>query len=183
MSTIYQLDVTTIDGRTQAISSFRGKTLLIVNVASKCGLTPQYEQLEQLYAQHKSDGLEVLGFPCNQFAGQEPGDENEIAEFCRANFGVQFPMFSKIEVNGDGRHPLYQQLIAAQPNAIEKEDGTLKALLKEKGLWSGSDSDIHWNFEKFLVDAQGNVVARFAPDVEVTDSVFRDTLESTLQDA
>ena len=172
MSSIYEVDVTTIDGHTKSLSDYRGKVLVIVNVASKCGLTPQYEQLESLYAQHKSDGVEVLGFPCNQFAGQEPGSEDEIQEFCRSTFGVQFPMFSKIEVNGDGRHPLYRQLIDAQPAAIDSADGKLKTLLKEKGLLSGSSEDVLWNFEKFLVDREGHVVARFAPDVKVTDEAF-----------
>lgn len=180
MHTIYATDVTTIDGQNLSLETFRGHPLLIVNVASQCGLTKQYEQLEELYQQHKSAGLKVLGFPCNQFAGQEPEDESAIKEFCRANFGVQFPMFSKIEVNGNARHPLYQQLVAAQPKAIEKEDGKLKAKLKEKGLLPGADDDISWNFEKFLVDGDGKVVARFAPDVEVTDKVFRDILSSTL---
>lgn len=174
MSSIYEVDVTTIDGHTKSLSDYRGKVLLIVNVASKCGLTPQYEELESLYAHHKSDGVEVLGFPCNQFAGQEPGSEDEIQEFCRSTFGVQFPMFSKIEVNGDGRHPLYRHLIDAQPAMIDSEDGKLKSLLKEKGLLSGSSEDVLWNFEKFLLDQEGNVVARFAPDVKVTDEVFTD---------
>ncbi|MCC5880638.1 MAG: redoxin domain-containing protein [Idiomarina sp.] len=182
MSTIYEVDVTTIEGQTQALSDYRGKALLIVNVASKCGLTPQYEQLEALYAKHKSDGLEVLGFPCNQFAGQEPGSEEEIQDFCRSTFGVQFPMFSKIEVNGESRHPLYRQLVSAQPDAIEAEDGKLKALLKEKGLLSGAPDDILWNFEKFLVNGQGKVVARFAPDVTVDNERFQQKLSKVLED-
>lgn len=182
MSTIYEVDVTTIEGQTQALSDYRGKALLIVNVASKCGLTPQYEQLEALYAKHKSDGLEVLGFPCNQFAGQEPGSEEEIQDFCRSTFGVQFPMFSKIEVNGESRHPLYRQLVSAQPDAIEAEDGKLKALLKEKGLFSGEADDILWNFEKFLVNGQGKVIARFAPDVTVDNERFQQTLSKVLED-
>lgn len=180
MSSVYEVDVTTIDGQTKSLSDYRGKALLIVNVASKCGLTPQYEQLEALYARHKHDGFEVLGFPCNQFAGQEPGSEDEIQDFCRSTFGVQFPMFSKIEVNGTSRHPLYRHLIAAQPDAIEAEDGKLKALLKEKGLLSGEPEDILWNFEKFLVDAQGKVVARFAPDVTVDSEQFKQTLSKVL---
>lgn len=182
MSAIYATDVTDIDGQKLSMSTFRGHPLLIVNVASQCGLTKQYEQLEELYEQHKSAGLTVLGFPCNQFAGQEPGDESEIKEFCRTNFGVQFPLFSKIDVNGSTRHPLYQQLVEAQPKAIEKDDGQLKAKLKEKGLLPGKNDDISWNFEKFLVNADGKVVARFAPDVEVTDKVFRDILNSTLNE-
>lgn len=183
MSAVYDIDVTTIEGQTQALDKYRGKVLLIVNVASKCGLTKQYEQLEALYESHKQDGLEVLGFPCNQFAGQEPGSEAEIQEFCRATFGVQFPMFSKIDVNGPSRHPLYQVLIEEQPEAVTKQDGKLKALLKEKGLLNGSDNDIMWNFEKFLVSADGHVAARFAPDVEVTDENFDNKLQSLLDKA
>ena len=182
MSALYDISVTTIDGTPVSMNNFRGKTLLIVNVASECGLTPQYNHLEQLYEKHKHAGFEVLGFPCNQFGGQEPGTESDIEGFCRGTFGVQFPMFSKIEVNGPGRHPLYQHLIDEQPKAIEKSDGKLKAKLKEKGLLPGSEEAISWNFEKFLVDAEGKVVARFAPDVEVIDSAFHDILERTLND-
>lgn len=180
MNSIYQVDVTTIDGHTQSLSDYRGKVLLIVNVASQCGLTPQYEQLEALYAKYHNKGFEILGFPCNQFAGQEPGSEDEIQDFCRSTFGVQFPMFSKIEVNGDSRHPLYRELIAAQPEAIEADDGKLKALLKEKGLLTGQPEDILWNFEKFLVDGEGKVVARFSPDVTVDNELFQQKLSKLL---
>jgi len=143
MSCIYDIEVKTIEGNRQKLSDYAGKHLLIVNVASKCGFTPQYAGLEALYRDFKDKGLVVLGFPCDQFGHQEPGDENEIRNFCSLNYGVSFPMFSKIEVNGLNAHPLYQYL--------KKE---AKGLLGSEG--------IKWNFTKFLVDAQGNVVKRYA---------------------
>ncbi len=131
-----------IDGTMQDLSDYRGQVVLIVNVASKCGLTPQYEGLERLYEQKKDQGFVVLGFPANQFAGQEPGTDAEIAEFCRATYAVKFPMFSKIVVKGEGIHPLYRELTSA-PSPI--------------------GGDVAWNFQKYLVDRQGRVVARYAP--------------------
>lgn len=172
MSTIHDISVNTIDGSAKTMGDFAGKTLLIVNVASKCGLTPQYEQLEALYEANKDKGLEVLGFPCNQFAGQEPGTDAEVMEFCRGTFGVQFPMFSKIDVNGATRHPLYQSLIAAQPERENIPDSSLKAKLQEYGLLTGTETDIMWNFEKFLVNGAGEVVGRFAPDMGVDHPVL-----------
>jgi glutathione peroxidase len=147
MSEIYDIEVTTIDGRNLVLKEYKGKVMLIVNTASKCGFTPQYAGLEKLYRQYRDRGLVVLGFPCNQFAGQEPGDENEIASFCSLNYGVTFPMFAKIDVNGPNRHPLYRYLIGQRP-----------------GLF-GSGS-IKWNFTKFLVDREGRVVKRFGPAVK-----------------
>ena len=144
MSSLYDFSVRTIDGREQQLDAYRGKTLLIVNVASKCGFTPQYEGLEALYREHQDQGLVVLGFPCDQFGHQEPGDEAEIRNFCSLNYDVSFPLFAKIEVNGDGADPLYQYL---------KREA--------KGLL-GSES-IKWNFTKFLVDKHGKVVKRYAP--------------------
>lgn len=141
---IYTFEVKTIDGETTTLAPCKGKVMLIVNVASECGFTPQYDGLQKLYTEYKDRGLVVLGFPCNQFAGQEPGTEQEIKQFCRVNFGIGFPMFAKIDVNGDGTHPLYRFLKQEQP-------GTL-----------GSES-IKWNFTKFLVDREGNVVERYAP--------------------
>ena len=143
MSNLYDVEVKTIDGENQTLASYEGKHLLIVNVASKCGFTPQYEGLEKLYRDFKDQGLVVLGFPCDQFGHQEPGDENEIKNFCSLNYNVTFPMFAKIEVNGPGTHPLYQHLKTSA-----------------KGIL-GSEA-IKWNFTKFLVDPQGNVVKRYA---------------------
>ena len=141
---IHNIPVKTIQGEETTLASFKGKVLLIVNVASQCGLTPQYEGLEALYKKFKPRGFEILGFPCNQFGSQEPCSDKEIAEFCDINFKVTFPMFSKLEVNGPGAHPLYVFLKAERP-----------------GLF-GSES-IKWNFTKFLVDKTGDVAKRFAP--------------------
>jgi len=140
---LYDFSATLNDGKDKELSAYKGKVLLIVNTASRCGNTPQYAGLQELYAKYHDRGFEVLAFPCNQFGHQEPGGDEEIKEFCEANYGVEFPLFSKIEVNGDEAHPLY------------------KFLKSEKtGLLGDS---IKWNFTKFLVDKQGNVVDRYAP--------------------
>lgn len=154
--------ITTMSGEQVTPADFAGKVLLIVNVASRCGLTPQYAQLEQLQRSYGDRGLQVLGFPCNQFGGQEPGTDEQIADFCSATYGVTFPVFSKIEVNGPGRHPLYQQLTRV-PTGEE-----------------GASEDIRWNFEKFLVDRDGVVVARFAPQVTPDDPALVEQLEQVL---
>jgi len=146
MTTLYDFQQKTLDGKDKKLSDFKGKALLVVNVASKCGLTPQYTGLQKLHEKYGARGFEVLGFPCNQFAGQEPGTSEEIAEFCERNYGVSFPMFSKIDVNGANRAPLYQWLTSQET----QPDGP---------------GDILWNFGKFLVDKQGNVIARFNPRV------------------
>jgi len=142
--TLRDIPVNTLAGRPSSLGDLGGKTLLIVNVASKCGLTPQYAGLEELHKQYADRGLRVAGFPCNQFGGQEPGSADEIAEFCSTSYGVSFPMFEKIDVNGPGRHPIYSELTAA-PDA------------------DGAAGDIQWNFEKFLVGWDGAVIARFRP--------------------
>ncbi|WP_109126710.1 glutathione peroxidase [Dyella sp. C11] len=144
MTSVYDFSARDIDGNERSLAEFRDKTLLIVNVASKCGFTPQYTGLEALWRADKDKGLVVLGFPCDQFGHQEPGDEAEIRNFCSTSYDVSFPMFAKIEVNGDGTHPLYKWL---------KSEG--------KGIL-GSES-IKWNFTKFLVDSKGQVVKRYAP--------------------
>jgi glutathione peroxidase len=141
---IYEFQAETLDGHPAPLTDYRGQVVLIVNTASKCGLTPQYEGLEALYRKHKDKGFSVLGFPCNQFGGQEPGDAAQIADFCSTSFDVSFPMFSKIEVNGPQAHPLYAYL------------------KKEKKGVLGSEG-IKWNFTKFLVSRDGQVVERFAP--------------------
>ncbi len=147
---VYDFKVKTVDGKEIGIDTYQGKVLLIVNVASKCGFTPQYQGLETLYKKLKGRGFEVLAFPCNQFGAQEPGNENEIKSFCELNYGVTFPLFSKIEVNGKNAHPLYAYL---------KE--------QEKGIL-GTEG-IKWNFTKFLVDSMGKVVERFAPNTKPED--------------
>jgi glutathione peroxidase len=143
---VYDFEANTIDGRAMRLDAYRGKALLIVNVASHCGLTPQYAELEALYRKYRDQGFEVLGFPCNQFGGQEPGDEVQIQSFCTLNYQVSFPLFAKITVNGRSAHPLYQFLKSAR-----------RGLLGTK--------TIKWNFSKFLVDRQGNVAERYAPTV------------------
>lgn len=179
-ASVKNIVVKDIQGKDVNLSSFEGKVLLIVNVASKCGLTPQYEGLEKIYKNYKDQGFEVLGFPANEFLAQEPGTNEEIQTFCRSNYGVEFPMFSKIVVKGEGQHPLYQLLTSAIPQAEEVSGGMLKARLKEKGLLTGEAHDIAWNFEKFLVDRHGNVVRRFAPDFTPEDEKLKSAIETEL---
>jgi glutathione peroxidase len=147
---VYAFSAKTLDGADKSLSDFEGQVLLIVNVASKCGFTPQYEGLEALYRRYKDRGFSVLGFPCNQFGAQEPGDAAEIANFCSLTYGVDFPMFAKVEVNGPGAAPLYEYL------------------KKEKTGLLGSEG-IKWNFTKFLIGRDGEVVDRFAPTVKPQD--------------
>ena len=180
MSTaIYDIPVRTLAGEPASLSTYAGKVLLIVNVASKCGLTPQYESLEKTFESRRERGLVVLGFPCNQFLAQEPGSSDEIAEFCTTNYGVTFPMFEKIDVNGAGRHALYRELVAEQPDAAEKDDAFRQNLAKY-GVKKADPADIFWNFEKFLVSRDGRVVGRFAPDVTPDDPLLRDAIEREL---
>lgn len=151
----------TLAGDDTSLGEFEGKALLIVNVASKCGLTPQYAQLEELQRRFGDRGFSVLGFPCNQFLGQEPGSSEEIATFCSTTYGVTFPLFEKIEVNGEARHPLYAEL-TTHPDA------------------DGYTGDIRWNFEKFLVSPTGEVVARFSPVTVPDDPSVVETIEANL---
>ena len=166
-SSLFDIPLKRIDGKATSLGDYRGKVLLAVNVASKCGLTPQYRGLEDLYQSRRAQGLEVLGFPANDFMGQEPGTEAEISNFCSTNYDVHFPLFAKISVLGADQHPLYSQLTAAQPAAIG--DGAFRARLQAHGITAGKPSDVLWNFEKFLINRKGNVVARFAPDVTADD--------------
>jgi glutathione peroxidase len=145
MAALYEFSANDIEGRERQLEEFAGKVLLIVNVASKCGFTPQYRGLEALWRKHRDAGLAVLGFPCDQFGHQEPGDEAEIKQFCSLNYDVTFPLFAKIDVNGAGAHPLYRWLKAEQPGVLGTEA-------------------IKWNFTKFLVDRSGRVVRRYAPN-------------------
>jgi glutathione peroxidase len=150
MSSVYDYSAQTLDGRDIGLDSFAGKVLLIVNTASQCGFTPQYASLEQLHRRYGERGFAVLGFPCNQFGEQEPGNPHEIADFCSTNYGVSFPMFAKIDVNGDAAHPLYRYLKETQPGLLGIEA-------------------IKWNFTKFLVDRDGRVVDRYAPSTKPED--------------
>ena len=149
-NTVYEFTAKTIAGEEKSLADYQGKVLLIVNTASKCGFTPQYAGLEKLYEKYKDRGLIILGFPCNQFLSQEPGTNEEIAKFCSLNYGVTFPMFAKIDVNGQGAHPLYKFLTREHP-----------------GLF-GSEA-IKWNFTKFLIDRQGKPVKRYAPSTKPED--------------
>lgn len=180
MKSVYDFTVEDIQGNEVKLSDYSGKVLLMVNVASKCGLTPQYEGLEKIYREYKDKGFEILGFPANEFAGQEPGTNDEIAGFCRSTYGVDFPMFSKIVVKGEGQHPLYQFLTSKKSEATELPGGKLKTILKEKGLLSGQPSDISWNFEKFLIDRKGNIIGRFAPDVPPESEMIKGVIEKEL---
>lgn len=175
---LYDIPLKQIDGSIGSLGDYRGKVLLVVNVASKCGLTPQYEGLEKLYQGKKNQGLEVLGFPANNFREQEPGSDAEIVEFCSINYGVHFPLFSKISVVGADQHALYRELTTVQPEAIG--DGPFRERLKGYGIESANTSDVLWNFEKFLLDRKGKVVARFAPDVAADDPRLLAALETQL---
>ena len=158
---IYDVDIATLDGQPLDLEQYQGKAVLVVNVASKCGLTPQYTGLESLQKRYADRGFTVLGVPCNQFGGQEPGSSEEIQTFCSTNYGVTFPMTEKVEVNGDDRHPLYERLTAVPDN-------------------EGKAGDIAWNFEKFLVDPSGEIVARFRPLVEPESDEVVNAVEAVL---
>ena len=166
-ASLFDIPLRRIDGSAARLADYRGNVLLVVNVASKCGLTPQYTGLESLYQDKRGQGLEVLGFPANNFKGQEPGSDSQIADFCSVNYHVHFPLFSKISVLGEDQHPLYARLTAAQPAAIG--DGPFRERLKSYGVNSENSADVLWNFEKFLLSRKGEVVARFAPDVTADD--------------
>jgi glutathione peroxidase len=169
-----------MDGSDAKLADFEGSVVLIVNVASACGLTPQYEGLEKLYEQKREQGLVVLGFPANNFGAQEPGTNEEIAAFCTGTFGVQFPMAQKISVKGDDTHPLYAQMIAAQPTATQNPNSDLRAKLVSYGLGPANDTDVMWNFEKFLINRKGEVVGRFAPDITPADPRITAAIEAAL---
>jgi glutathione peroxidase len=165
---LYDVPLRRIDGSAGRLADYRGRVLLVVNVASKCGLTPQYAGLESLYQRKRAGGLEILGFPANNFMGQEPGSDGEIADFCSVNYDVHFQLFSKISVVGTDQHPLYAGLTAAQPAATG--GGPFRERLKDHGIAAENPADVLWNFEKFLLSRKGEVVARFAPDVAADDS-------------
>lgn len=149
MTNFYDLKADSLTGKEQALDAYKGKVVLVVNTASKCGLTPQYEGLQKLYAEYKDQGLEILGFPCNQFGKQEPGDADQISEFCEINYGVNFPMFGKIDVNGKDTHPVFEYLKDELPGTLGK--------------------NIKWNFTKFLIGKDGQPIKRFAPTTKPED--------------
>ncbi|MND55975.1 Hydroperoxy fatty acid reductase gpx1 [compost metagenome] len=177
--TIYDIPLKTIEGAPLTLDRFKGKVLLVVNVASKCGLTPQYEGLEKLYEDKREAGLEVLGFPANDFREQEPGSDEEIKAFCSLNYAVQFPLFSKITVTGEDRHPLYRLLTKAQPHTIG--EGPMRERLKGYGIDPTPAPAVLWNFEKFLVSRDGQVIGRFAPDVAADDPRLLQAVEAELE--
>jgi glutathione peroxidase len=158
---IFDAPINTLAGEASSLKDYEGKALLLVNVASKCGLTPQYTGLEELHEHFEDRGFAVIGFPCNQFMGQEPGSAEEIQNFCSANYGITFPLFEKIDVNGEGRHPIYAELTEA-PDA------------------EGVAGDVAWNFEKFLISPSGKIVGRFRPQVEPRDADLVAAIEAQL---
>jgi glutathione peroxidase len=186
MTSIYDIPVHRISGEPASLGDYRGKVLLLVNVASQCGLTPQYKALEELYTGFKDRGLVVCGFPANDFGAQEPGNNEEIQAFCRTSYSVDFPMFAKIAVTGPDTHRLYRTLIAAQPTAIgdsrpgfrERLNGFLAT--KHNGATTNPEPGILWNFEKFLIDRNGNVAARFSPEITPDDPAIVAAIESAL---
>lgn len=167
MNAILDVPVNLADGSQTSLAEYGGKVLLVVNVASKCGLTKQYEALEKLYEDKRDGGLVIAGFPANNFKGQEPGSDAEILEFCTLTYDVQFPIFSKISVKGEDKHPLYQALTAS--GVPTTGDGPMKERLRGFGMEVADDNEIVWNFEKFLIGRDGEVKARFAPDVTPDD--------------
>jgi glutathione peroxidase len=177
---IEQIPLKSIDGHDSTLGAFTGKVRLVVNVASRCGLTPQYAALEALYQKYREHGFEVLGFPANEFGSQEPGTEAEIQAFCSSTYQVSFPMFSKIVVKGAGQHPLYATLTADRPQARALPGSDFRQKLIGYGIDPGGPSEILWNFEKFLIDRQGNVVDRFAPDVVPDAEIVVSAIEREL---
>jgi glutathione peroxidase len=184
-ASIYEIPVESITGEATSLAAYRGKVLLVVNVASKCGLTKQYDALEKLYSRFKDQGLVVTGFPANDFGSQEPGSNDEIATFCQTSFGVDFPMFSKIAVTGPGIHPLYSTLIAAEPKATgatrEGFREKLNGFLGKNGFPpTNPEPGILWNFEKFLIGRDGKVAARFSPEITPDDPAVLAAIEAAL---
>lgn len=170
MSTaIEQVPFTGMDGTQTSLAAYAGKVRLLVNVASKCGLTPQYEGLEKLFTEKQAAGLVVIGFPANEFGAQEPGSNEEISSFCSLNYGVSFPLAQKLVVKGPATHALYHALTSAQPVAIDTHDGAFATKLETYGMKRENAAEVLWNFEKFLVNRAGDVVARFNPDVAPDD--------------
>jgi glutathione peroxidase len=165
---ITAIPLTRIDGEIDSLANHAGKVLLIVNVASKCGLTPQYEGLEALYRDKQAEGLQVLAFPANNFNGQEPGTDDQIVDFCKTSYDVTFPLYSKISVRGEDIHPLYARLTSSKPDAVG--EGPMRERLEGYGIATGAPGEVVWNFEKFLIGRDGQIIERFAPDVDATDS-------------
>lgn len=179
MADLASIPLERIDGSADKLADHAGNVLLVVNVASKCGLTPQYEGLEALYAEYKDKGFEVLGFPANDFGAQEPGTHEEIAEFCSVNYGVSFPLFAKADVTGEGKQPLYAALTQSAPSKQGPAE-EFREKLKGYGMTPTQDPEVLWNFEKFLVARDGTVAGRFAPGVAPKDPILVDAIEAEL---
>jgi glutathione peroxidase len=177
---LYEIPVRRIDGIETSLLDHKGEVLLIVNVASACGLTSQYTALQRLYEKYRALGFKVLGFPANDFGAQEPGSNDEILDFCTSKFSVKFPMYEKITVKGDGQHPLYAALIDGIPLATFKSDSKFREMLAGYGVKPGRATDITWNFEKFLINREGEPVARFAPDIPPDDPMIVEAIEREL---
>ena len=175
---LYEIPVKAIDGKDATLNDHQGEVLLVVNVASKCGLTPQYEGLEKLYEAYRGRKFAVLGFPANDFAGQEPGTNDEIQSFCSLNYQVQFPLYSKIAVTGPDKHPLYQSLIAAQPETEGR--ASMETMLRGYNIEPTAAPEVVWNFEKFLIGRDGKVARRFAPDTAPDNAVLIAAIEAEL---
>ena len=178
---LYDIPVSTINSEGTTLADHRGEVLLVVNVASKCGLTPQYEGLERLYETYRGQKFAVLGFPANDFAGQEPGTNEEIQSFCSLNYQVQFPLYSKIAVTGPDKHPLYQALIAAQPETEGR--ASMETMLRGYNIEPTAAPEVVWNFEKFLIGRDGKVARRFAPDTAPDDARLIAAIEAELAKA
>jgi glutathione peroxidase len=175
-----EIPVRTIDGNSTKLGEYGNKVRLVVNVASKCGLTPQYTALEALYRKYKDRGFEILAFPANEFGGQEPGTEAEIKEFCSTNFDVSFPLFAKVVVKGEGQHPLYAKLTTERTEARGLPGSGFKEKLAGYGIVPATPNEVLWNFEKFLVDRNGQVIDRFAPDVPPDSELLTAAIEGAL---
>jgi len=179
MTDLAQIPLTRIDGTADRLANHKGNVLLVVNVASKCGLTPQYEGLEAMYKKYNDKGFEVLGFPANDFRGQEPGTNDEIAEFCSVNYGVSFPLFTKAEVSGPNKQPLYAELTQAVPTK-QGDAESMRERFRGMGMEPNDDPEVLWNFEKFLIGRDGNVVGRFAPATAPSDPILVNAIEAEL---
>jgi glutathione peroxidase len=179
MTTLQSIRIESIHNDATSLGQYDGSVLLIVNVASKCGLTPQYEGLEALHQRYNQDGLVVLGFPANNFGGQEPGSDSEIAEFCDVNYAVSFPLFAKISVVGEDQHPLYAELTSQAPTT-DGDAESFRSNLRSYGITPTEDPDVLWNFEKFLVSRNGQVAARFAPTVTPDNPALVQAIEREL---
>ncbi|WP_022682241.1 glutathione peroxidase [Sphingobium bisphenolivorans] len=179
MTDIQQIPLKTIEGTDASLGDYAGKVVLVVNVASKCGLTPQYEGLEKLYRDYKDKGLVVAGFPANDFGAQEPGSNDEIATFCTTNFGVDFPMFEKIVVTGPEKHPLYAALTGGQP-ASQGDGAAFRERLQGYGITPNPEPEVLWNFEKFLIAKDGTIAGRFAPTTAPDDAALVGAIETEL---